>query len=247
MAISSKDLAFYENNIEHFQFLKTCLLQAESFYKFVDVKVYPFKDELVQCFFLMERAKNTNELKIFFSNLHKQIEILVNFSLENFIGMPQLLSDLENKEIKAQDEKLMKLWSAGIFYIREGISKDMENFKRNPNIGNLSFSAKMNIFYVYFIDNDLSVYRINLKGKTIYKRFDYSGPLPIIRTNQINTLRNKFNHGGFRPSPSQQRDIDEAFDTNEKDIRNFYIRYYKILVKIYSVFQEQSKSVNLLI
>ena len=209
--LKDMDISFYENNSEYMQFLKTCKLQAESYYSKLDKDKCNFKDELIDCYFQMERGKQTNNLNLFFTNIHKQIEILINSSILDIITINKLKSDLDNKKIKNYNKEEKFLWESGVFYIKDGTSREYEKFKTNPIISNLSFTSKINIFYVYFIGGSFSDNTLRIKS------------LNFKITNNINDLRNYFNHGNYQGSEKQMKIISTVKKENDDNLMWFYL------------------------
>ena len=219
------DISFYENNSEHMQFLKTCKLQALSYYSKLDSDKITFKDELVEYYFQMERGKCTNNLSIFFSNIHKQIEILVNSSITDIISIDKLKEDLESKRVK--NYKNEELWK-NIFYIKDGETDSTEysTFKKTSKRSRLSYTSKINIFYFYFIGGNES------NDSYRKKYFNYYS------TNDINLMRNYFNHGYYQGSEENTERIKQIKQNNTNNLVWFYRKYLTILYSIIKAYNE---------
>ncbi|GEO03352.1 hypothetical protein AAE02nite_10160 [Adhaeribacter aerolatus] len=89
---------FYEDNLENLQLLRCVRKKADDFYKYLFVP--DLKNELVLCFFDMDKAAMFNNLDKFFFNLQKQIEIIIDYSLKSIITLDKLKLDSKTKKIK---------------------------------------------------------------------------------------------------------------------------------------------------
>jgi len=126
-----------------------------------------------------------------------------------------------------------------VFYAKDGVYEEYNYIKQKGlSLSRLSFTAKINIFYIYFIESDQS-------------KKDYKGQYPIrsqklsfTHTNSINDLRNYFSHGNFQASEKKMEDIRKVLSDNEENIYWFYPKYYKILYTINSVFIENLKELR---
>ncbi|WP_205503388.1 hypothetical protein [Rufibacter psychrotolerans] len=88
---------FYEDNLENLQLLRCIRKKAEDFYK--ELVTPKIKEDLVLCFFEMEKAAALNNLDRFFFNLQKQIEILIDYAIKNLITLERIKIDSKTKKI----------------------------------------------------------------------------------------------------------------------------------------------------
>lgn len=215
------NIEFYEKNIEHLQFVKTCLLQAHSFYENFPENLDGFeKAEIINYFFEMEKGKCTNQLDKFFINIHKQIESFLNYSILNIITLKKLKNDFQ-KTIKNSNGEVTPLHE-NIFYG----DKEYNLIKEyGLEISSLSFTAKINIFYIYFIESNQS-----RKGSNHSTYRHKKLPYPV--TNIIHDMRNFYSHGNYQASEKKMRKIKEVIEKHQTKLYWFYIDYYKVLYTI---------------
>lgn len=81
-------LNFYESNLELLQILKSIKKRSIDFYN--NFRVSELKNELSLTFFEMNKAEICNNLPVFFFNLQKQIEIIIDYSIKSKITMEKL-------------------------------------------------------------------------------------------------------------------------------------------------------------
>lgn len=94
-------IKFYESNLELLQILKSIRKRSIDFYN--NFKVSELKDELSLTFFEMNKAEICNNLPVFFFNLQKQIEIIIDYSIKNKITMEKLRNNSMNHFIPNDD------------------------------------------------------------------------------------------------------------------------------------------------
>lgn len=221
------ELSFYEREIESLQLAKSCFQQAVSFYQKYDGR---HKEELVRCYSKMKKAECLNDLKVYFPSMHMQLEIILNSTLKDFIGIEKIITDLE-KDIEVKDQSSVPLFE-NIFWWDEEKKQfaGYQKFKKERKISNLSFSNKVNLFYFYLV---------NVADYDVKER--YHSPYNYYTTTKINEFRNKYSHGNFSTSNKAEIRMKKVLDQNKNNLDTFFITYQMCLTAYRNSFIELTK------